>query len=104
MLDPESEKLVQGSLRQTPAGVHLALAPETNQLFSQILRNLEEQHGTTAAGEPRPVVLTSLDLRRHLRQHLVSEFPQIPVLSLPELTANVSVQPIGEIRLLTPVE
>lgn len=100
MLDPESEKLVQGSIRQTPAGVNLALAPEINQRFSQILRSLEEQHGNTAAGEPRPVVLTSLDLRRHLRKHLAIEFPQIPVLSLPELTANVSVQPIGEIRLL----
>nr|CAA6822892.1 MAG: Type III secretion protein V [uncultured Thiotrichaceae bacterium] len=102
MLDPESEKLVQGSVRQTPAGVHLSLAPETSQLFSQTLRNLEKQHGNPATGEPRPVVLTSLDLRRHLRTHLISEFPHIPVLSLPELTANVAVQPVGEIRLLTP--
>ncbi|CAA6801627.1 MAG: Type III secretion protein V [uncultured Thiotrichaceae bacterium] len=104
MLDPASEKLIQGSVRQTPAGVHLSLTPETSQLFSQILRGLEEQHGNTPAGEPRPVVLTSLDLRRHLRKHLVTEFPEIPVLSLPELTANVSVQPIGEIRLLNQTE
>lgn len=102
MLDPESEKLVQGSVRKTPVGVHLALAPETSQLLSQTLRTLEEQHANVPAGTPRPVVLTSLDLRRHLRAHLLIEFPQIPVLSLPELTANVSVQPIGEIRLLTP--
>lgn len=101
MLDPESEKLVQGSVRKTPTGVHLALTPETSQLFSQTLKALEEQHANVPAGTPRPVILTSLDLRRHLRAHLTMEFPQIPVLSLPELTVNVSVQPIGEIRLLT---
>ncbi|MEZ5536509.1 MAG: type III secretion system export apparatus subunit SctV [Thiolinea sp.] len=100
MLDPESEKLVQGSVRQSPNGVHLALAPETMQLFAQTLRSLEEQHAHPPKGEPRPVILTSLDLRRHLRTHLAIEFPQLPVLSLPELTPNVSVQPVGEIRLL----
>lgn len=104
MLDPDSEKLVQGSIRQSPSGIHLAVAPETAQLFAKTLRALEEKHGNPPAGEPRPVVLTSLDLRRHLRSHLAPQFPQIPVLSLQELTANVSVQPVGEIHLMPAAE
>ncbi|MGB0846211.1 MAG: type III secretion system export apparatus subunit SctV, partial [Thiolinea sp.] len=93
MLDPESEKLIQGSIRQTPAGIHLALPPETAQILAQSLRNLEAQHANPAAGEPRPVILTSLDLRRHLRSHLQGDLAAIPVLSLPELVPTVAVQP-----------
>ena len=82
MLDPESEKLIQGSVRQTPAGIHLALAPDKAQILDQNLVALEEAHGNPPPGQPRPVILTSLDLRRHLRTHLSSKFAQIPVLSL----------------------
>ncbi len=100
MLDPESEKLIQGSVRQTPAGIHLALPPETANLLSNNLRDLEASHANPASGEPRPVILTSLDLRRHLRSHLQGDLAVIPVLSLPELVQTVAVQPVGEIRLL----
>jgi type III secretion protein V len=99
LFDPESEKMVQSSVRQTPAGVHLALNPDANRNLSNSLRMLEENNRQQIAEGPRPVVLTSLELRRHLRAHLAAEFPDLPVLSLPELTANVSVQPVGEIRL-----
>ncbi|HPQ94363.1 MAG TPA: FHIPEP family type III secretion protein, partial [Thiolinea sp.] len=103
MLDPESEKLLQTSIRQTPAGIHMALPPDVSRRLSENLRSLEEQHAQNPApGAPRPVVLTSLDLRRHIRNHLTAEFPQLPILSLPELTPNVAVQPVGEIRLLAP--
>ncbi len=100
MFDPESEKLAQSSVRQTPAGVHLALTPDINRALAANLRLLEENNRQLIADGPRPVILTSLELRRHLRTHLSAEFPDLPILSLPELTANVSVQPVGEIRLL----
>ncbi|SKA75060.1 type III secretion protein V [Thiothrix eikelboomii] len=99
LFDPESEKLAQTSVRQTPAGVHLALMPDVNRNLMNNLRMLEENNRQLINDGPRPVILTSLDLRRHLRTHLAAEFPDLPIMSLPELTANVSVQPVGEIRL-----
>ncbi|MFZ1341833.1 type III secretion system export apparatus subunit SctV [Thiothrix eikelboomii] len=99
LFDPESEKLAQTSVRQTPAGVHLALMPDVNRNLMNNLRMLEENNRQLISDGPRPVILTSLDLRRHLRTHLAAEFPDLPIMSLPELTANVSVQPVGEIRL-----
>ncbi|TXH69844.1 MAG: EscV/YscV/HrcV family type III secretion system export apparatus protein [Thiothrix sp.] len=99
LFDPESEKLAQSSVRQTPAGVHLALTPDVNRNLVNNLRMLEENNRQMIAEGPRPVILTSLDLRRHLRTHLAAEFPDLPIMSLPELTSNVSVQPVGEIRL-----
>jgi type III secretion protein V len=100
LFDPESEKLAQTSVRQTPAGVHLALTPDMNRNLANNLRLLEENNRQLISEGPRPVILTSLDLRRHLRTHLAAEFPDLPIMSLPELTANVSVQPVGEIRLM----
>lgn len=99
LFDPESEKLAQSSVRQTPAGVHLALTPDVSRNLTTKLRQLEENNRQLISEGPRPVILTSLDLRRHLRTHLAAEFPDLPIMSLPELTPNVSVQPVGEIRL-----
>ena len=99
LFDPESEKLAQSSIRQTPAGVHLALNPDANRNLSNNLRRLEESNRQLISEGPRPVILTSFELRRHLRTHLAAEFPDIPIMSLPELTPNVAVQPVGEVRL-----
>ncbi|WP_298608191.1 type III secretion system export apparatus subunit SctV [uncultured Thiothrix sp.] len=99
LFDPESEKLAQSSVRQTPAGVHLALTPDVSRNLTNNLRMLEENNRQLMNEGSRPVILTSLDLRRHLRTHLAAEFPDLPIMSLPELTPNVSVQPVGEIRL-----
>lgn len=99
LFDPESEKVAQSSIRQTPAGVHLALNPDANRNLANNLRRLEESNRQLINEGPRPVILTSFELRRHLRTHLAAEFPDTPIMSLPELTPNVSVQPVGEIRL-----
>lgn len=96
MFAPETEKLLQNSLRQTPNGVFFALNPETTAQFTQALQTLENEH---AKDDLRPVVLTNLELRRHIRRHLETSFPNLPVISVQELTTNISLHPIGEIRL-----
>lgn len=94
---PETEKLLQNSLRQTPNGTFFALDPTATENFNTILRDLEEQHGNASV---RPVILTNTELRRHLRRHLENQFPNVPVVSVQELTTSVSLKPVGEIRLV----
>lgn len=96
MFAPETEKLLQGNLRQTPNGVFFALPPEVVQNFERTLRELESQHAEDAV---RPVILTGLELRRHVRRHLEAAFAGLPVLSVQELASNISLNPVGEIRL-----
>ncbi|MDD5394827.1 MAG: flagellar biosynthesis protein FlhA [Thiothrix sp.] len=96
MFAPETEKLLQNNLRQTPAGVFFALSPDITQQFANILRELEANHSGDSV---RPVILTSLELRRHVRRHIEIGFSGLPVLSIPELTPNISLNPVGEIRL-----
>lgn len=94
---PETEKLLQNSLRQTPNGTFFAIDPTVAENFNTILRNLEEQHSNASV---RPVILTNTELRRHLRRHLENPFPNVPVVSVQELTTSVSLKPVGEIRLV----
>ncbi|SEA86196.1 type III secretion protein V [Thiothrix caldifontis] len=96
MFAPETEKLLQNSLRQTPNGVFFALAPEATSQFTNVLHELETEH---AKDKVRPVILTSLELRRHIRRHIETSFPELPVISVQELTTSISLNPIGEIRL-----
>lgn len=96
MFAPETEKLLQNSLRQTPNGIFFALAPDATERFSNTLRELEAEH---AKDKVRPVILTNLELRRHIRRHIDTSFPELPVMSVQELTTNVSLSPVGEIRL-----
>ncbi|QQZ28247.1 type III secretion system export apparatus subunit SctV [Thiothrix subterranea] len=96
MFAPETEKLLQNSLRQTPNGVFFALNPEATEQFTSALRELETEH---AKDKVRPVILTNLELRRHIRRHLETSFPDLPVISVQELTTSISLNPIGEIRL-----
>ena len=100
MFAPETEKLLQGSIRQTPSGVFFALAPDISQRFAESLRNLEAQSRQDKTLPVRPVILTGLDLRRHVRKHIEAEFSDLPVLSMLELTPAVSLKPVGEIRLI----
>lgn len=96
MFAPETEKLLQNSLRQTPNGVFFALAPDATERFANTLRELENEH---AKDKVRPVILTNLELRRHIRRHLENSYPELPVVSVQELTSSVSLNPVGEIRL-----
>jgi type III secretion protein V len=96
MFAPETEKLLQNSLRQTPNGVFFALAPEATERFANTLRELESEH---AKDKVRPVILTNMELRRHIRRHLENSYPELPVISVQELTSSVSLNPAGEIRL-----
>ncbi len=96
MFAPETEKLLQNSLRQTPNGVFFALSPDATERLTNTLRDLEAEH---AKDKVRPVILTNLELRRHIRRHIDTSFPELPVVSVQELTPNISLNPIGEIRL-----
>ena len=53
----------------------------------------------SASRGPGPVVLTAIDLRRHLRALLVNNGVYTPVLSFHDLLADFTVQPLGTIRL-----
>jgi type III secretion protein V len=96
MLDPNVEEAIRGAIRQTSSGSFLALPPETT---AQIVGNVRREVGELSDAPPRPVLLTSMDIRRYVRKMIEQEFYELPVLSYQELTQEIAVQPLGRITL-----
>ncbi|HEY7957538.1 MAG TPA: flagellar biosynthesis protein FlhA, partial [Polyangia bacterium] len=96
LLDAEAEDAVRGALRTTADGAQLALEPDfAESLLASLRRELE----TLGAGAQRAVLLTSAELRRHLRGLIAHEHPRLPVLAFHELTPDVEVERVGTLRL-----
>jgi type III secretion protein V len=51
------------------------------------------------ASAQNPVILTSIDVRRTLRDLIAIEFPKMAVLSYQELSPDLRIQSIGKISL-----
>jgi type III secretion protein V len=94
LVHPDGEETVRGAIRQTSSGSFLTLAPQAT---SQFLKNIRAEVGNLDAVPHRPVMLTSMDIRRYVRRLIEAEFPDLMVLSYQELTPEITVQPLGKI-------
>jgi type III secretion protein V len=96
LLSPAVEEMVRGAIRQTSAGSYLALDPSASKA---IVANLVEAVGDLAASSQKPVLLTSMDIRRYMRKMIEQDLYELPVLSYQELTQEVNIQPLARVDL-----
>lgn len=96
LLAPGVEETVRGAVRQTSAGSYLALDPATSK---KLVENIKQAVGDLSAAARKPVLLTSMDIRRYLRKMIEQDFYELPVLSYQELTQEINVQPLARIEL-----
>jgi type III secretion protein V len=96
LIDPTTEETLRNSVRQTPTGSYLALEPNASR---GLLDKLRDSLGEPTPHGRRPALLTALDVRRHLRKLIQLDFRDVPVLSYQELTPDITVQPLGQIKL-----
>jgi len=93
MLERSVEDMLRSAQRQTAAGTYMNLTEEAVQpLISEIARALAE-----AAPDAKPVVLTSMDVRRVTRHLLTRSNIYVPVMSYQELAPEFNVQPLGSL-------
>ncbi|RYX93976.1 MAG: EscV/YscV/HrcV family type III secretion system export apparatus protein [Comamonadaceae bacterium] len=95
LLAPSIEDELRAAIRQTSAGSYLALDPAASKRISGAIK--------AAVGEPsaaahKPVLLTSMDIRRYMRKLLEQELGDLPVLSYQELTQEINIQPLARIQ------
>ena len=89
MLERALEDTLRASVRTTAVGAFLSVSDRAAQpILEQIKRAL------AAAPQARPVVLASMDVRRHVRNLLIRNDLDVPVLSYQELAAEFNVQPL----------
>ncbi|MEM8948521.1 MAG: type III secretion system export apparatus subunit SctV [Pseudomonadota bacterium] len=96
LLERDVEQVLRQAIRQTSVGGYLALSDEDG---ARLLRTFHQHAERLAADKVRPVVLTSLDIRRFLRSLLVKNNIQVPVLSFQDLAPEFTVQPVVTIRM-----
>lgn len=95
LLAPAVEDSVRSAVRQTSAGSYLALDP---QLSKRIVENIKKTVGDLSMSMHRPVLLTSMDIRRYMRKMIEQELYELPVLSYQELTTEINIQPLARIE------
>lgn len=96
LLAPNVEETMRGAIRQTSAGSYLALDPNTSK---RLVEAVKQAVGDISASTRKPVLLTSMDIRRYLRKTIEQELYELPVLSYQELTQEINVQPLARIDL-----
>jgi type III secretion protein V len=94
MMDAEAEESVRSAVRTTPAGTFLALPEGVTAALAERLR-ME----LAASRGPAPVLLCSLDIRRHVRTLLANNGADVAVISYQDLSPDFTVQPLGTIHL-----
>ncbi len=96
-LDPELEKEMANSLKNTSKGIIPVMDPlKINRLVTNMGKLLEELE---IKGSPRPVILTSPAIRSPFRRMIEGFFPQVAVLSVHEILPEIRVESAGVIRI-----
>lgn len=96
LLDPNTEETIRKAVRQTSGGNYLALDPQTAKEFVSAVK---EEVGDLSKTTEKPVLLTSMDIRRYVRKLIEMELYELPVLSHQELTEEITIQPLGRISI-----
>ena len=96
-LDPELEKELANSLKNTSKGIIPVMDPLKNRRLVTSLGKLVEE--VEIKGTARPVILTSPGIRLPLRRLIEEFFPQVAVLSVHEILPEIKVESAGVIRL-----
>jgi len=94
LIHPELEDKLRQSVRVAGGASQLAIAPElASRLSAEVRSHLGRQPETI-----RPVLLCSLDVRRHLRKLMEVDFFELPVLSYQELAPDLRIVQAGQIN------
>ena len=92
---PELEDTLRQAVRGAGQSGQIAVDP---QLLQRLLAEIHATRKELGPGFRRLALLCSMDVRRHLRRITESEFFELPVLSFQELSGDVPVIPVGQVR------
>jgi type III secretion protein V len=92
VLSPAIEQTVREAIRREDGRTSLALPPRVT---DEILRAA----AVAFAGEARPIVLATPDVRRYVRQLLALQFPTVVVLGTAEIHEGVQLEVAGSVSV-----
>jgi type III secretion protein V len=92
---PELEDTLRQAARSAGQPGQLAIDPRLLQRVSAEIAAIRQEVGEAFS---RVVMLCSMDVRRHVRRLTETEYFDLPVLSFQELSGDVPVIPVGQVR------
>jgi type III secretion protein V len=92
---PELEDILRQAARASGQPGQVAVDPRLLQRVSAEIAAIRNEIGAVFG---RAVMLCSMDVRRHLRKITEAEYFELPVLSFQELSGDVPVIPVGQVR------
>lgn len=95
-LSPQFERLIEESLVQTAEGTVCALPPEA---ATHLMAELSQFVHQTGSEGHEPVLLTSPQVRPHVRSTIARSHPQVRVISYAELAPRVSVEVVKQFTI-----
>jgi type III secretion protein V len=96
LLDGLIEDTIRDAIHKTATGSYLALEP---QLSRDILAAVTRALGPDMTATPNFVLLTSAEIRRHVRRLVETAHPELAVLSYQELAPEAEIRPLGRISI-----
>ena len=96
MFTPDVEDKIRNEIRQTSSGSYLALDPV---VVRKLVDKIKDAVGDISLQPQRPVLLTTMDIRRYVRKMIEGEMYDLAVLSYQELTKDINIQPLGRVSL-----
>jgi type III secretion protein V len=90
MLQPPLEELLRQSLRSAGGVSQLALEPETARAICEAIVHSIREHAPAA-------LLTTIDVRHHVRKLIEADCFDLPVLSYHELMPNLQLEVVDRI-------
>jgi type III secretion protein V len=97
LLDNAAEGLIRRSLKEGPSGVIVLLPPDMVASLRENVRDALARLQKSAPAPVAPVLIASVDIRRHVRTIVEAALPGLPVISYQELLPDVELQPLGAV-------
>ncbi len=95
-LDPQADRVIQESIRNTEGGAFLALNPAVAQKF---ITNINQVIDNAVMFSSQPVLLTSPMIRPHVAQLVMRFLPNVPVLSQVEIPGDIRLHSAGTVGI-----
>ncbi|PIE61238.1 MAG: flagellar biosynthesis protein FlhA [Desulfobacterales bacterium] len=95
-LDPPLEEILSKNVKRTEHGVYLALDPV---LMGELVSAVSKQVEQLMPMGVQPILMTSPNLRRHVRKLIESSLPTVFVVSHAEIVDDINLQAVGKVSL-----
>ena len=96
LLDPELEKVIMESIKQSEHGSYLSLEPNVTQV---ILNNLSGEIQKLVSIGEQPIVVTAPIVRYYFKSLTEQLIPDLIVLSYNEIDPDVEIQSVGAVKI-----